>query len=318
MANLDELFGKKASRIVLGTASDSFLKGEDQSKILDEAFSLGINFLDTARAYGGSEKTIGKWMKERGNRDQLILLSKGGHPGPIFNRIKEKEIRKDLERSLMELGTDHIDLYMLHRDDKKVDVKDIVTWMAALIQEGKILAYGFSNWEGKRIEEAIDWAKKLGLPSPIATSPNYSLAHQKEDPWGHHSVSLSGEENLSQVAFYRESQIAVFAYSALSRGFFSGRFKAKEREKAKQVLDRFAIKAFDEEENYLRLSRVEELAEKKNAKVSQIAIRWLFEQGMDLYAILQSSSKKHLQEALDALKIEMSQEEAAYLNLGIY
>ena len=107
------------SRIIMGCASDGFNGGKDMSAVLDAALAAGINTLDTARVYAQSEHVIGQWLG--GHRDEVVIISKCAHPSLLHPmRLTEKDIRKDLETSLRELGTDRIDIYLFHRDHPSV------------------------------------------------------------------------------------------------------------------------------------------------------------------------------------------------------
>ena len=125
---------KKVSRIIFGTASEPFLKGEDENCLLDAVYDQGVNTFDTARVYGLSERSLGSWMAERGIRNQVVILSKCAHPDvPSWRkRINEKEIREDLEKSLRLLRTDYIDIYLLHRDDPEIEAgqREIVRYLS--------------------------------------------------------------------------------------------------------------------------------------------------------------------------------------------
>ena len=153
-----------ASRLILGTASPSFSSGGDNRKLLDAAIDMGINVIDTARNYGLAEKAIGDWLRHSKCRDKVIILSKCAHPNLLGRkRVTEKDIRKDFEKSSRLLGTDYIDIYLLHRDDPEVDVGVAVEVLNALHQEGKIGAFGASNWTYQRIAEANRYANAHGL-----------------------------------------------------------------------------------------------------------------------------------------------------------
>ena len=123
--------------------------GEGDS-LLDAAFDLGMNTIDTARVYvdGNSESSIGGWMKRRNNRNDIVILSKGGHFDMATGRVRvnREEMRYDLETSLKQLQTDYIDIYLLHRDDPHVPVGEIVEIFNEMHKEGKIGAFGGSNW----------------------------------------------------------------------------------------------------------------------------------------------------------------------------
>ena len=187
---------KPVSRLFFGTASKPFLAGENCNRLLDEMFDLGIQTIDSARNYQSSEISIGRWFQESGKREQVVLLTKGGHPDLLGRRrINEKEIRKDIECSLRNLHTDYIDIYLLHRDDPRKPAGEIVEIFNALYREGKIRAFGGSNWTHTRIEEANRYAQEHGLIPLTVSSPNFSLAEQVRDPWGGGCVTLTGKDN---------------------------------------------------------------------------------------------------------------------------
>ena len=127
------------------------------------ATEFGVNILDTAIGYGGSEVSIGKWMSARNNRKDNILITKGCHPGPEGKRVTPKDLADDLFRSLERLETDYIDIYLLHRDDLDLPVDPIVDALNEHFAAGRIKSFGGSNWTHQRIQEANDYAAKNGL-----------------------------------------------------------------------------------------------------------------------------------------------------------
>lgn len=306
---------KNVSRIVFGTAIEPMLYGKDCDELLDAAVENGINTFDTARNYAGAEISLGKWMERRGNRKEIVILSKCGHPDANGSRINEKAIREDFAKSSEYLHTDYIDIYLLHRDDETVPVGKIAEILNAMHAEGKIGVFGGSNWSHRRIAEANEYAYKHNLIPFTVSSPNYGLAHQVQDPWGGNCVTISGDENEEAREWYRQTGMVVVAYSSLGRGFFSGRIKSGEAERAKEILDNVALKAYDCQENYERLKRCEILAKKKGLTVAQIAMRWIFEQGVNAYAVVSANHESRLKENVAALSITMTREEADYLDL---
>lgn len=307
---------KPVSRILLGTAVSPMLLGQDADEMLDAAFESGINAFDTARNYGGAERSLGRWLKARGVRKDAVILSKCGHPDGNGSRVNERVIRDDLSRSLEELQTDDIDIYLLHRDDERVPVGEIVELFNQLKREGKIGAFGGSNWTHERIAAANDYAREHGLVPFTVSSPNFSLAYQQCDPWGGGCVTITGEENAEARAWYKETQLPVIAYSSLARGFFSGKFRSDERERAREVLDTVSLKAYDCEENFARLHRAEQLAAKKGCTVSEIAMRWIFSQGLNVFAAVSASTRERMQSCISALTLPMTEEEANRLETG--
>lgn len=307
---------KKVSRILYGSAIQPFLDGKEDMELLDAVYDMGVNAIDTARVYGKAEQVLGRWIEERKLRDKVVILSKCAHPD-IFGkkRVNEKEIREDFAQSSQYLRTDYIDIYLLHRDDPDVAAGEIIEIMNAMHEEGKIGAFGVSNWTHQRIAEANEYAARHHLIPFTVSSPNFGLAEQVHDPWGGGCVSISGPSNVRAREWYRESGMPVIAYASLAHGLFSGKVKSSEPKEAGKILDEFAMKGYVCPENFERLRRCEELAAKKNCTVSQIAMSWIFKQDLDTLAVVGTSKALRMQENIDAMHIKLSEEEAAYLDL---
>ena len=302
------------SRIFYGTSL--FSRGDSGDELLRAMTGMGINALDTARVYGHSEEVIGRWLKKYNCRHEIILLTKCCHPLPDgTRRVTPEAIRADLETSLNMLGTAYADLLVMHRDDPSVEVSGIVETCNQLIREGKIRAYGGSNWTHERIALANAYAQAHDLMPFSVSSPNFALARQAVDPWGGDCVCISGKEGEEARAWYQETQMPVISYSSLAHGFLSGRVQGKDEKSGARVLDRFAVKGFDWPENYERLRRCETLAERKGASVPQIAIAWLFRQGLNAFAVIGTSSAERMRENIGALDIDLTDAENDYLNL---
>lgn len=308
---------QNVSRLIFGTMVGSFPEGENEDDLLDAALAMGINTFDLARVYGKAEETFGNWMEKRQNRNKLVILTKCGHPSSDWEkRINEAAIRSDFEESTRLLHTDYIDIYILHRDDPSVPAGEIVEWFNAMHAEGKIGAFGGSNWTHTRIEEANEYAYVHNLIPFSVSSPNFSLAKAVNgDVWGGGSVSITGEENQEARDWYGKHDMPVIAYSSLAHGFLSGKLKYGDREKETEILDPFAVKGYSCDENYERLRRCEELAKKKNLSVAQIALAWLFVQDLNVFAAVGSSKKERMEQNAAAVEIQLTKEEAQYLNL---
>lgn len=308
---------KPVSRILLGTTGRDFSGGEPPLEILDAAFELGVRTLDTARGYTGAEKTLGKWIQSRGNRDQLVILTKCCHPGPFGKkRVSSEWMKKELDRSLRDLQTDYADILLLHRDDPDVEVAELVEAFNELKAKGKIKAFGASNWTHQRIEQANEYAFKKGLTPFSVSSPHFGLAEQVEDPWGGGCVTITGSENAPARNWYRENQMPVVAYSSLGRGLFSGRLHS-DAANVSEVLDAPARKGYFCPQNLQRLKRCEEMAEKYHATVPQIALSWLFHQELNTFAVVSTSSVERLRQNIRALELSLTEGEYRYLNLEV-
>ena len=220
------------SRLILGTApfgDRTFAlfpaprRSELFFQLLDAVWEQGCNAFDAAAVYqlGGSERLLGAWTKSRGNREQAVLITKGAHPSiPLFrSRIGSRAIVEDLEGSLRRLRTDYVDLYLLHRDDLSVPVGPLVETLHRLREQGKIRAYGGSNWGWERVAEANSYAAEHGLTPFAASSPHFSLAEWRRPPYPG-CVSVAGAAGAASRAWYGHAGVAVLAWSSLSKGYF--------------------------------------------------------------------------------------------------
>lgn len=301
---------------ILGDPPHPFAPRPDRTEIfylLDELWEMGLNMYDCAAHYG--EPGIGEYLAGRGRRRDAIIVTKCAHPNGYRNRVTPFDMESDLHDSLAKLKTDHIDIYLLHRDDSQVPVSVVMETMNRFCREGKISAFGASNWTVERIQEANDYAAANGLIPFTVNSPNYGLAHQIADPWGGGCTTLTGPENESSRKWHLDNHMPVLAYSSLGRGFFSGRFKSNEPDKAEEVLDMPAKRGYYCPENMERLARAERLARKYNCTVAGIALSWMFHQKLDVFPILSGSSAQRYQEALRAADIPLTEREVAWLDL---
>lgn len=306
--------GKPVSRIVLGTMIINSAEMERSTALLDDALALGCTTLDTAHVYGGgnSERAIGLWMEQRGNRDRLVILGKGAHHNQDRRRVTPFDIAADLHDSLARLRSDTIDIYLLHRDDPDAPVGPIVEALNEHHAAGRIRAFGGSNWTHQRIAEANEYAEAHSLVPFAASSPNFSLAAQVEDPWGGGSVTLSGPDNVTARQWYQDNQMAVFAWSSLARGLFSGRIT---RQNYETEADGACRRAYCHEENFQRLDRVRTLAAEKGLSVPQIALAYVMNCPLDLFALVGAATRAELEAAVQALRVKLTPSEMAWLDL---
>lgn len=308
---------RPVSRIVLGGSGKHFFSGADVSEIMEAALECGINCVDTAREYGKSEETIGRYFRESGRREDFVLISKCCHPTLAFvQRVGQRAAEDDLKRSLEALGTDHIDIYFLHRDDPAVPVGKIAEFMHRFHEEGTVGAFGGSNWSAKRIAALNAYAESHGLTPFTVSSPHYSLGRQQRDPWVNGCKTITGDKNTDQRAFYSQNQMPLFCWASLCAGLFSGRIKSAERG---QILKHFGFNAawgYDCPDNYERLKRCEQLAAEKGITVTQTALAWLLGSELNTLAIVGGSDPKRIRENAAATQITLTEEERRYLNLN--
>ena len=244
-----------------------------------------------------------------------MIQTKGAHHDRWHIRVTPYDILSDVHTSLARMKTDYIDIYLLHRDDETKPVGPIVETLNALVDEGKIKAFGGSNWTHQRLEQANEYAAKHNLVPFTVSSPNFGLAEQVDNPWVGNCVTLSGPENADARQWYRNHNMPVFAYSSLARGFFSGAFRSDDREGARKFLDEAAMKGYYCDANFERLRRAEILAKELNCTVAQVALAWLLNQPLDAFLMVSFSNPKHIQSNVDACEIILTPEQVAWLNL---
>lgn len=305
------------SKIVFGCAIPAMIKGEDADGLLDEIYAQGITAFDTAENYGLSELSLGHWLRKKKCRSKVVIISKGCHPYGGRDRVTPECLKHDIEQSFERLGTDYIDIYMLHRDDTKVSPGPVLEILNEYHKAGKIGAFGGSNWTHERIREANQYAAEHGLVPFTVSSPNFGLCDQIDDPWGGGSgcVTISGPSNADARKWYAENKIPVLAYSSLGRGMFSGKVKSNDREGAKKILDANAVKGYCYPENFQRLARAEQLAKEKGLTVPQVALAWILNQNFDVFPLVSVSRGESMQSNIRALDVEFTEEEVNWLDL---
>lgn len=313
-AKLEDI-DKKLSRLTYGTTSR--IAGDDPEAACDclyEAYEAGFRTFDTAHLYGNGEKNFGYWIEKSGLRDQIVILDKGLNPCYHVepDEYSGRTVREQFAQSLNDLRTDHVEMYILHRDDPSRPVDEIVDTLNALKDEGKVKRFGGSNWTMKRIKEANAYAEKHGLTGFTVCSPCFSLAHFLNDPWGG-SVTISGPENADFRKWLIEKKMPVFNYSGLARGFLSGKYRTDAGIPIEECIGKAPIMEYYFPENVERLRRAEILARKYDVSVPQIAIAYLMGQKLDLFPIVAPNGAKHLKEVIDALALCLTEEELRYL-----
>lgn len=313
-----EFTDKPISRLVFGTALPEMQRGDNADEILDAVWEAGINAFDTARGYRASEKVLGDWLLRRGLQEQSVLIVKGGLDG-LFGkkRIDESSVRADLAKSLQNLQAEKADIYMLHRDDERVPVSVIAELMNALRAEGKIDAFGGSNWTARRVAEVNEYAYVHNLQPFSVSGPNYSLVEQVKPMWGGGVVSIGGSKGVADRAYYEREKIAVLSYAALASGFLSGKIYSSGLDETRQRIARRTRKGFLSKENAERLRRAEVLAAQKRLRVSQVALAFLFSSGLNVFAIVSSSKPSHIVSNLAAISLRLTKEECNWLDLLI-
>lgn len=309
---------KPVARVIQGgTMIGSELDRERSFELLDAVFEAGGTTIDTAHVYSGgnSERVIGEWASQRGLRDQLVIITKGAAHSEDRRRMTPFDIASDLHDSLARLQTDHVELYLLHRDDPEAAFEPIVEALNQQVEAGRIRAFGASNWSPQRIEAANRYAEQHRLRPFAASSPQFSLGDQLEEPWPE-CLSISGAAGVAARKWYAERKLPLLAYSPLASGFYSGRFRRDNLDGLTRELDQIGARAYASEANFQRLDRAAELAEQQGLTVAQIAVAYVMNSPMNVFAIIGSSTGERFRLAVEGAEVELTAEEIAWLEDG--
>jgi aryl-alcohol dehydrogenase-like predicted oxidoreductase len=311
------------SRIVFGTdrlrgrrlpwLPERSLERESFS-LLDRSFELGCNAFDTARVYGDSERTLGAWVRQRRNRDKVVLISKGCHPSRLGNpRLAPAEVAHDLHASLKALGADFIDLYLLHYDDPAARVEPLMEQLNRHIDEGKIRAIGASNWSHERIAVANAFAVSAGVKPFSASSVQFSLADWTRSPWPG-AVTLGGAGQRAAREWYVMHGLPVFAYSSLGRGFFSDHYVP--RNPRTNRVSRWCAAYFGTEENHRRLERARMFAQHHQVTVAQVALAYVLSHPLQPFAVVGCTTVDKFAQNVSALTLSLNEATLQWLATG--
>jgi len=309
---------KPVARVVQGaTMIGSDLDEAKSFALLDQVYELGCNTIDTAHVYSGgnSERVIGRWLQTRGLRDQIVIITKGAAHSEDRRRMTPFDITSDLHDSLARLKADYIDLYLLHRDDPGVPFEPIIGLLNEHRQAGRFRAFGASNWSHQRIEAANAYARANGLEPFVASSPQFSLADQLDEPWPL-CLTISGPREAAAREWYAQTQMPLLAWAPLASGFFSGRFRRDNLHTfGEREWDRVCVRTYASEANFQRLDRAGILAAEKGLTAAQIAVAYVMNHPMNIFAVVGPSSGERFKANVEACDVQLTPQEMAWLDL---
>jgi aryl-alcohol dehydrogenase-like predicted oxidoreductase len=304
--------GIKVSELVLGTMQFGWRVDEKESfEIMDKAIELGINTLDTADIYskwaeesypGKSEEIIGKWMKERGNRDDLVIATKlfGEMSENINDRgLSRRHIHQALKGSLKRLQTEWVDIYFTHTFDEETPIKETLETFTTLIDQGKIHYIGASNTPAWRIIRALWISDKNNLARYEVLQPVFNLARR-------HTY----EQEIDPLV--KEFKLGVTSYSPLGGGFLTGKYKKDKKSDSPRYES--VKRRYYKERNFETLKEMKEITKEKDITMVQLAIAWVVHQESITAPIIGANSVKQLEENIKALEVKLSEDDLKRLN----
>ena len=309
-----DIAGIKTSSLVLGTDYfGSALSRDNSFRLMDTYFAGGGRALDTARMYanwlpdgdGMSERTVAAWVSERGVREEMVVITKGGHgfkgDGGL-GRLRREELELDMSESLENLGFAP-DIYLLHRDNVNIPVEEIMETLHSFVCKGYTRAIGCSNWRADRIAAANAYAAAKGLTPFTSSEIQWSLAYSNGEMQGDPSLVCM---DAAEYAFYEKTSMPVLAFSSQGKGFFA-RGASGEAQNSK------AINRFDCPLNRERLARTVELAERRGISVTSAVLAYITSAPFPAAALIGCKKPEQLTDSLAAADVALTAEECAFL-----
>jgi aryl-alcohol dehydrogenase-like predicted oxidoreductase len=305
--------GLEVSELALGTMQFGWTADEQTAfAIMDAYVEAGGNLLDTADIYsvwaednpgGVSEEMIGRWIKERGNRHNIVLATKvRGRmwEGPNGEGLSRAHIMRAVEGSLRRLQTDYIDLYQTHWYDAGTPIDETMRALDDLVRAGKVRYVGCSNHPAWRLAEALWASERHGLTSYISLQPHYNLVHRAEF-----------EREMADLV--EKHGIGVIPYSPLAGGFLTGKYRRGEALPESARAERIHQRHFGER-NFALLDKMEEIGRDHGQGIPQVALAWLLSNPLVTAPIVGANREEHLRASLAAIGYRLSDEEKKALD----
>ena len=287
---------------VAGSMHEWTLSESDTQNMVEHALSLGINFFDTANCYskGSSEEYLGKSLKKAfdnhlTSRDKVVIASK-----VYFNegRLSAAAIKREIDGTLKRLGTDYLDLYIIHRFDYETPIEETMQALDSLVKEGKVRALGASAMYGYQFMNMQQVAKDNNFARFETMENHYNLLYR--------------EDERELIPICKQQQVSLMPYSPLAAGHLSRNTWNSESIRSKT--DKAAAYKYNstEDEDLKVVHRVYEIAQKYNVKMSEIALAWMWKKGI-ASPIIGATKAHYLDEAVNALNVKLTDEDVAYL-----
>ena len=279
------------------------LNEEDSRPVIKKALDLGINFFDTANVYslGRSEEILGRALKDYANRDEVVIATKihgKMHDGPNGSGLSRKAVMSEIDKSLKRLGTDYVDLYIIHRWDYNTPIEETMEALHDIVKAGKVRYIGASAMYAWQFQKALYTAEKNGWTRFVSMQNHLNLIYR--------------EEEREMVPLCTDEKIALTPYSPLA----SGRLTRDLQETTKRSeTDKIAISKYGNTEDADRLviERLAAVAQRRGVPRLHIALAWLLQKESVAAPIIGATKLSHLEDAVPALSIKLEAEEIAFM-----
>lgn len=294
--------GVKVSEISLGSwlTYGGYVNDENATKSIHKAYELGINFFDTSNVYrrGEAEKVVGKALSEFA-RESYVLATKVFWPmgdGVNDRGLSRKHIMEQANASLKRLGLDYVDLYYAHRYDPETPLDETLRAFDDLINQGKVLYVGVSEWTPTQIAEAIHIADKKLLDRIVVNQPVYNMFNRYIEK---EIIPVSKEHGLGQVVF-----------SPLAQGMLTGKYKkgaqAPEGSRLSDPNSKGFLERFMQDEHFEKLKKLMEVASDLNITMAQLALAWVLRLDNISSALIGASRPEQVEENVKAVEVELT------------
>ncbi len=277
-------------------------------KLLDAFVAAGFNLIDTADSYsrwaagnkgGESETIIGNWIKQRANRDKVIIATKVGSDMGEGKNLKKDYILKSIEGSLKRLQTDYIDLYQSHFDDVSTSVEETTDAYAELIKQGKVRIIGASNLSIERLKQSVEYSKQKNIPRYETLQPLYNLYDREVF-----------EKDFQQYCI--EKNISVINYYSLASGFLTGKYRS-DNDLSKSARGG-GNKKYMNERGFKILQALDEVSERYTTKPATVSLAWLLAQPTIAAPIASATNTEQLNDLIASVNLQLDNEAISLLN----